>query len=203
MGRRLALRLATAATALALAWMAGLVWFADAVTRLTPAPGATDAIVVLTGGSERVAVGVALLAAGQARLLFVSGVPAGVDVAAVLSGAGAGAAELAQRIVLGHSAADTAGNADETAAWVAGQGIRSLRLVTANYHMPRSLLEFRRAMPGVTVIPHPVFPTRFKGREWWRWPGTLELMVTEYQKYLFALARDLLHRAMVAAIALP
>src|SRR5262249_62090526 len=81
-----------AAAVLASAWAGGLLWFADAVTRLAPTPGTTDAIVVLTGGSDRVAVGVALLAQDQARLLFVSGVPAGVDVTAVLSGGGAGAA---------------------------------------------------------------------------------------------------------------
>jgi uncharacterized SAM-binding protein YcdF (DUF218 family) len=175
---------------LALAWLGGLVWFADRVSRMTPEPGATDAIVVLTGGSERVAEGVSLLSSGSARLLFVSGVPAGVTPEAVLNGAGAGATALLPKIVLGHSAQDTIGNAAETAAWARREGIASLRLVTANYHMPRSLLEFRRAAPGVAIVQHPVFPERFKDREWWRWPGTLALMVREYDKYLLALLRD-------------
>ena len=71
-------------------WLAGLVWFAERVSHLAPQAGATDAIVVLTGGSERVAEGVALLAGGSARLLFVSGVPEGVTGEAILNGAGAG-----------------------------------------------------------------------------------------------------------------
>lgn len=171
-------------------WLAGLVWFAERVSHLTPQAGATDAIVVLTGGSERVAEGVALLAGGSARLLFVSGVPEGVTGEAILNGAGAGANALLPHIVLGHSAQDTAGNAAETAQWVRREGVRSLRLVTANYHMPRSLIEFRRAMPDVAILAHPVFPDRFKDREWWRWPGTLALMVREYDKYLLALLRD-------------
>jgi uncharacterized SAM-binding protein YcdF (DUF218 family) len=188
--RRFLANLVAIALILALAWAAGLVWFAERVSRMAAEPGATDAIVVLTGGSDRVAEGVSLLSAGRARLLFVSGVPEGVTPEAVLDGAGAGATALLPRIVLGHSAQDTTGNAFETAAWARREGISSLRLVTANYHMPRSLLEFRRALPGVAILPHPVFPQRFKDREWWRWPGTLTLMVREYDKYLLALLRD-------------
>lgn len=188
--RRFFAGLVAIALLLALVWLGGLVWFADRVSRMTPEPGATDAIVVLTGGSERVAEGVSLLSSGSARLLFVSGVPAGVTPEAVLNGAGAGATALLPNIVLGHSAQDTTGNAAETAEWARREGIGSLRLVTANYHMPRSLIEFRRALPGVAIVPHPVFPDRFKDREWWRWPGTLALMVREYDKYLLALLRD-------------
>ncbi|MGH7185259.1 MAG: YdcF family protein, partial [Pseudomonadota bacterium] len=107
-----------------------------------------------------------------------------------LNGVGAGASALLPKVVLGHAAQDTAGNAAETAAWARREGIASIRLVTANYHMPRSLIEFRRAMPGIAILAHPVFPDRFKDREWWRWPGTFALMVREYDKYLLAVLRD-------------
>jgi len=179
-----------AALTFGLLWLGGLVWFAESVTRLASQPGNTDAIVVLTGGSERVAEGIALLAAGSARLLFVSGVPEGVTTETLLSSVGTNEAQLLSRIVLGHAAQDTAGNAAETAAWAEREGVTSLRLVTANYHMPRSLLEFRRAMPNIAILPNPVFPDSFKDREWWRWPGTLGLMVREYDKYIMALLRD-------------
>ena len=55
----------------------------------------------------------------------------------------------------------------------------SLRLVTANYHMPRSLLEFRRAMPALHIVPHPVFPDNFKRDDWWHWRGTFTLVEVE------------------------
>lgn len=187
---RLAGGLVGAGVVLAISWLAGLIWFAEIVTRLEPQPGNTDAIVVLTGGSERVAEGIALLAAGSARLLFVTGVPDGVTGETLLSSVGTAQRELLPRIVLGHTAQDTAGNAAETAGWVEREGVTSVRLVTANYHMPRSLLEFRRAMPNISILPNPVFPDSFKDREWWRWPGTLGLMVREYDKYLMALLRD-------------
>ena len=70
-----------------------------------------------------------------------------------------------------------------------GQGYSSLRLVTAAYHMPRSLLEFSSAMPGMRIEPHPVFPEHVKQEYWWAWPGTMALMVSEYNKYLVASLR--------------
>ena len=69
---------------------------------------------------------------------------------------------------------------------MAAEGYTSLRLVTGNYHMPRSLIEFRREMPQVDIIPHAVFPAHVKTREWYRWPGTAALIIGEYNKILFA-----------------
>ncbi len=188
-------RLAATGLLLALVWAGGLVWFAERVAAIPPAADrVTDAIVVLTGGSERVAAGLGLLAADRAGSLFVSGVHHDVDVAELLRVAEQAPGGLECCIVLGHSADDTVGNARETAAWMRAQGYRSLRLVTANYHMPRSLLEFRRALPEVEILPDPVAPAVVRLEDWWRWPGTTALLAREYNKYLFALARDLLRQ---------
>lgn len=187
---RRALRGAAGLAALAVAvWTAGLVWFAENVPREVEDPVTpTDAVVVLTGGSGRLGVGLALLAERRAKKLFVSGVYRGVDVAQLLRISRQAPQELECCVALGYTADNTSGNARETAAWMAKQGYRSLRLVTANYHMPRSILEFHRAMPHVTLIPHPVFPQNFKGEAWWRSPGTASLILSEYTKYLVATA---------------
>lgn len=179
--------LAGAVLALAGAWFLGFLWFvATLPTRVEDSATRTDAIVVLTGGSERLATGITLLQNGLAGRLFISGVHRGVDVADILKLARAQHPDLAGSIVLGHAADDTVGNAAETAQWVGREGVGSLRLVTGAYHMPRSLAEFRRAVPDITIIPHPVFPDTVKSREWWRWPGTAALLATEYSKYLAA-----------------
>lgn len=178
------------ALGVALCWAVGLVWFAASVPgRVDDPDTATDAIVVLTGGSERISTGLALLEAERARKLFVSGVHRGVDVAELLRYARQEGAGLACCIVLGYSADDTIGNAAEAAVWMEAEHFGSLRLVTAAYHMPRSLLEFRRVLPEARIIPHPVFPDAVKQDEWWRWPGTAHLLATEYTKYLAAVAR--------------
>ena len=173
-----------------LAWVLGLIWFAASQipAELTDPDSRTDAIVVLTGGSERLATGFTLLRGDQAREMLVSGVGAPVDHDALFLAAGEDGT-LKDRVALGHVAGDTTGNAYETAAWMRARGYRSLRLVTAGYHMPRSLLELRHAMPEALIVPHPVFPERVKQDEWWRWPGTASLIAREYTKYLVALLR--------------
>jgi uncharacterized SAM-binding protein YcdF (DUF218 family) len=188
---RLAAAAAGVAAALAVAWLGGLVWFAQAIPRsVADSERETDAIVVLTGGSLRIQSGLALLAAGKAGKLFISGVYQGVDVSELLRVSRQSPARVACCIMLGHTADNTLGNALETAEWMREEGFRSLRLVTASYHMPRSLLEFSRAMPDVVIVANPVFPEGVKTR-WWAWPGTLNLIVSEYDKYLLALVRPL------------
>ena len=178
--------LALIAVALAL-WSGGLIWFAAQLPRAVPAEKPpTDAIVVLTGGTGRLEAGLQLLAEKRAERLFVSGVARGVDVAALLRIARRSPDELACCIAVGYQADDTSGNARETAEWMRTQGFTSLYLVTANYHMPRSLVVFRRAMPGMKIVAYPVFPPQFKSESWWRFPGTAELLATEFNKYLIA-----------------
>ena len=94
-------------------------------------------------------------------------------------------------VELGHEADNTAGNAVETARWVRRQGFRSLRLVTAWYHMPRNLLEFHRAMPEIDIVAHPVFPDQAKHEHWWTRRGTAGLVFGEYLKYSAALVLPL------------
>jgi uncharacterized SAM-binding protein YcdF (DUF218 family) len=174
-------------------WLAGLVWFADSIPDQVADPETvTDAIVVLTGGSQRLNSGLELLAAGKAKKLFVSGVHQGVELAELLRVQHHPEDWITCCITLGHAADNTLGNALETAAWMKQEKFRSLRLVTAGYHMRRSLLEFRRAMPEIQIIAHPVFPEQVKQAYWWAWPGTAALIVGEYHKYVGAVLRDAL-----------
>ncbi|MBL27026.1 MAG: hypothetical protein CMM50_05680 [Rhodospirillaceae bacterium] len=179
------------------AWLAGLVVFVAALPRsAADTDSATDAIVVLTGGSQRLTEGLALLEADRAERLFISGVYRGVDVSEILRLQEEDRTGIMDRIELGHAATDTRGNARETAEWAARKGIRRMRLVTGNYHMPRSLLEFRMAMSGVEIIPHPVAPDSVRLDHWWQWPGSARLLAVEYSKYLAAWLRYGLFRAM-------
>ena len=171
------------------AYAVGLGGFARTIPREVEDPDSTtDAIVVLTGGSLRLTAGLHLLAEHRAPLLFVSGVNREVDLASLPALAGADREVVACCVTLGHEAGDTIGNAEETAAWVGEHKIRSLRLVTAAYHMPRSLLEFHRLMPDVVILPHPVFPAGFDRDRWWS-PASVSLVVGEYSKYLGARLR--------------
>jgi uncharacterized SAM-binding protein YcdF (DUF218 family) len=187
--QRLYLRLTLIITTLLAAWVLGLAWFVATMPIAIADPDTkTDAIVVLTGGTQRLASGLDLLAAGKAKKLFVSGVHQGVAIADLLRVSRHGA-ELASRIVLGHEANSTLGNALETAAWMRHEGYESLRLVTADYHMRRSLLDFELVMPDIRIIANPVFPELTQHTNWWESPGTAMLLIGEYNKYLGALIR--------------
>lgn len=180
-------------------WGAGLVRFAGAIpVEVTDRVSHTDAIVVLTGGSERLATGLQLLDENRAERVFISGVHPTVDVVHLVKLAGRPDSDLQSRIEAGHGALDTQGNAAETAAWMREHGYRSLRLVTGSYHMPRSLLEFRTALPEAEIVPHPVFPPRVKQTTWWLQPGTAALIIGEYNKYLLASVEHWAGRLLLA-----
>ncbi len=180
-----------------LCWSAGLVWF---VSHLDDPPvdpkTPVDAIVVLTGGSLRIDTGLQLLIAHSGRKLFVSGVHPGIDAADVLRLTRGAPNWVRCCIVLGHESYNTISNAIETEAWLRGQGYHSIRLVTANYHMPRSLLEFSRVLPAdIRILPYPVFPEAGRQDPSGRWRGTAHVIVVEYTKYLGAWVRAALLRS--------
>jgi uncharacterized SAM-binding protein YcdF (DUF218 family) len=72
---------------------------------------------------------------------------------------------------------------------VAQHHYTSIIVVTSNYHMPRALAELGRVMPGVTLIPYAVVENNVHLDRWWTYPGTTRLLISEYLKYLPALAR--------------
>jgi uncharacterized SAM-binding protein YcdF (DUF218 family) len=176
---------------LAFVWAVGFVWFAATLPgKVADRTTKTGAIVVLTGGGGRLREGIRLLKANLAPRLFLSGVNRKVKKADVLRAAGtATPRSIADRIELGYQAAHTRGNAFETGLWASKLRMKSLRLVTSNYHMRRSLLELRRVLPTLLIVPHPVFPRQVRRGRWWRnWTG-IETVFLEYNKYLAALIR--------------
>lgn len=184
---------------MAVAWAVGFVVFASTLPQDPPDETVvTDAIVVFTGGSLRLEAGLGLLSAGKAQKLFVSGVHRGVDVEELKRVWKQAPATVDCCIVLGYEADDTTGNARESADWVKAEGYGSIRLVTADYHMPRSLVEFRVLAPAVTIVPHPVHPEHVKTREWYKYPGTALLIAGEYTKTLVAVARVWARRGVKA-----
>lgn len=169
-----------------LLWLSGLMSYAGMVpTSVLDSTTKTDAIVALTGGSGRISTGIDLLAAGLADHLFISGTGPAVSAEDLIGTDRPDRQTLLNRTSIGAEAENTTGNATETAGWARENGVKSIRLVTAAYHMPRSLRELEQAMPDIRIIPHPVFPDQVK-MDWWRNPGSAGLLGREYTKYLLA-----------------
>jgi uncharacterized SAM-binding protein YcdF (DUF218 family) len=179
-------RLAIAAAVAAALGFPVFVW---SLTRASFDPERADAIVALTGGEGRLVAGIHLLERAKGERLLISGVHADTSREELFAAVGQLPANLACCVDLGRSAADTIGNAGETAAWVRENGYRSIIVVTASYHMPRSLLELRAVLPETKFVPYAVFPDRVKLDQWWNDPETTSVLVGEYGKFLASAAR--------------
>lgn len=135
-----------------LGWVIGFLWFV--VTMPGPAGGdRTDAVIVPTGGAGRIAHGLEVLDKGLAKKMLVSGVDPEVKPGEFAAEFGVAPETMECCVTLGFAAVDTRSNAAETAKWVAQNEVRSLRLVTTDWHMRRTASELDRTLPDhVTVI---------------------------------------------------
>lgn len=159
---------------IALAWALGFALFMLSLGKPLDPGIRTDAIVVPTGGPGRIDRGIALIRDRAAKRMLITGTDPTVR-----------PIELAVQyktpprlfrccIDLGHEAVDTRSNADETAAWVRARGYRSVRLVTADWHMPRARLELRNALDDEVEVLGDGVPTRPR----------FAMLLREYHKYL-------------------
>lgn len=160
-------------SAVVLAWALGFVWFAVAL----PQPAGeerTDGVVVLTGAPGRIDRGLEALRAGWAPRLLVSGVDRDVKPHEFAVQYKIGSLQMACCVTLGFAATDTATNASETSAWIAGQKMHSIRLVTSDWHMRRAQADLKRTIPpGVMIVPDAV-----------RTHPSLRILFVEYHKVL-------------------
>lgn len=151
-----------------------------------------DAIVVLTGGADRISRAVDLLREGKADALFISGVNSKVSLGALFSETDDA---LVPKIHLGYLADNTYENAMETDMWIQKNDVRSVLLVTSFYHMPRSLFEIETRIPRLVVYPYPVFPKKMDTqlvhtRHFW-------LLFVEYNKFLVVVLRSFLRSLFI------
>ena len=165
------------------AWSLGFAVYLSVVfTAAPPNPlPPADGIVALTGGDDRISEALALLAEHEAPLLLISGAGKGTYLGDFTNDNRTAATRYAEAITVGHMATTTHDNGLETAAWAKMHHMHSLIVVTADYHMPRALLEISRALPGVRLIPAPVCPPAMRDGLTW---STLQLLAVEYSKYL-------------------
>ncbi len=182
--------LARAVLIVLVAYVAGFVWFLSQIKPDEERPTVrADGIVVLTGGSSRVSDAIELLASGYGRRLLISGVHSTNGTADISRSLPESSPLLACCIDLDRSAVNTRSNASETRRWARDRGLRSLIIVTSNYHMPRALVELSHAMPDVTLVPYPVIGDMWRDEPWWSSGAAARLLWSEYMKYLAANVR--------------
>lgn len=157
-----------------------------------PAPAiiqTADGIVTLTGGSSRIQDAVKLLSDGYGKRLLITGLHPSTSRHDLARTLGSRSYLIECCVDLDYEALDTIGNADETRKWADVNHFKKLMIVTSNYHMPRTLIELRRAFPKADLIARPVSSPNLHLEAWWRHLPTLRLLLREYLKCLAALAR--------------
>ena len=185
-------RLAWIISAAAVAVVAGFVDFAASL----PEPAGAivqpaDGIVALTGEGRRLMPAMDLLEKGLGRRLLITGVnPASKR---ALKSVLHGGPLFDCCVDLGFAALDTRGNAQEAASWAHRHRYSSLIVVTADYHMPRSLVEFGSEMPGMKLVPYPVPDYANSGFQ------SARRLSGEYFKYLASFVRAFVIRAVQQA----
>lgn len=173
-----------------MAWAAGFLLFDNAINKYAADKyRKTDAVVVLTGGRNRIAESIRLLNDNLAEKLFISGVSEKVSIKDIENKAGVHI-DSPDKVELGYKAHDTIGNALEIKEWIENNNITSVRLVTSNYHLPRSMVELNALDLPLEILPHPVYSDSIAKRWYMSW-GTFKFMAEEYNKFLAAWLRNL------------
>ena len=140
----------------------------------------TDAIVVLTGGAGRIERGLDLIERGRADRMLISGVARTVRPVELAAQYDADERLFDCCIDLGRESVDTRSNAVETARWLERRKLKTVRLVTTDWHMPRASFELRREAEGLEVVQDAV-----------RSRPSFRTLFREYNKYLLRQAAAL------------
>ncbi len=171
-------------------WFCGFIWFGQKINDYNDYDlKYTDAIVVLTGGRNRIAKAVKLMNNNMAEHLFISGVEKHTSLEAIIKSLKI-SINNPDKVELGYDATDTIGNAREIKDWVEKNNIKSVRLITSNYHIPRSLAEIKAYNLPLEIELTPVYSENV-ANYWWQSWGTFKLIVSEYNKYLVVVLRNL------------
>ena len=136
----------------------GFIRFAQEVTRFTTPKDVerADGIVVLTGGALRLDQAIGLLKDGRAERLLISGVNPGTSVETLSKLTATDKSWFNCCVDIDYAALNTVGNAEMADRWAKMRGFDELILVTSDYHMPRTLLEFDRFAHVSVIRPYPV-----------------------------------------------
>ena len=171
---------------LLLIWVAGFEAFNYKINNFEKISATkTDAIVVLTGGRNRLKEAVKLLNANRAEKMFISGVFKDTSLRELQNREDVEIFN-SDKVTLDKKSTNTVENAKETSEWIKKNKINSIYLVTSNYHMPRSMAEFRRYNPKLEIVPYPVYSEKIS-HKWWKNWHSFSLLASEYNKFLYVL----------------
>ncbi len=157
----------------------GFICFSNTIIHTPEFPDTqTDAIITLTGETKRITDAIAEFSKGMSKKLFISGIhretPIKILINKTIDSLNTNK-NIINNIDTGK-AENTIENALESAKWVKDNNIKSIRVMTSDYHMHRSKLLFEYFLPNTVKIYHPInSPKNLL---------TFRLLFSEYNKYI-------------------
>ena len=149
-----------------------------------------DAIVVYTGGQGRINAALELFANNDIDYLFISGTGNRTTIDHILSMSDEDikidAGKIECCINLDKISKNTHENALNAAKWIKNNDLNSIILVTADYHMPRSLFETRSALSDIEITPYAlrrIFESDDQAKIFF-------LVISEYHKYSYVFLKN-------------
>ena len=153
-------------------------------------------VVILTGGTNRIKEGFEVIYKLDKKSIS--------NLKVLVSGTGKGFSKLSLQeklnpnfdlrlieccVKLDSVSQNTYSNAVETSKWVSKNNIKEILLITSNYHIPRSILEFQNKMPNLKILYYPIIPKKHQINKWLKSFETFSLIFIEYCKYIIANVR--------------
>ena len=150
-------------------------------------------VVILTGGTNRIKEGFEVIYKLDKKSI--------TNLNVLVSGTGKGFSKLSLQeklnpgfdlrlieccVELDSVSQNTYSNAIETSKWVSKNNIEEILLITSNYHIPRSILEFQNKMPNLKILYYPIIPKKHQINKWLKSFETFSLVSIEYCKYIIA-----------------
>ena len=175
----------------------GLNSFKERILTLQKDPiNLSSKVVILTGGTNRIKEGFEVIYKLDKKSIS--------NLKVLVSGTGKGFSKLSLQeklnpnfdlrlieccVELDDVSQDTYSNAVETSKWVSKNNIEEILLITSNYHIPRSILEFQNKMPNLKILYYPITPKQHQINKWLTSFETFSLIFIEYCKYIIANVR--------------
>lgn len=161
-------------------WLIGFNYYKDLINSYKFIDTKTDAIVVYTGGKDRIKIALEFFKNNYAPILFISGVGSPKELRSILKKPDVDM----NNVIFGLEAYSTKTNALEIVDFIKHNSIRTIRLVTSDYHMPRTLLETNKLVGSKALIIPSVVTTKQNFR----------YLFIEYNKFIAATVLNMISR---------
>lgn len=157
-------------------WVGGLGYYLYLINSYKLNSNTTNAIIVFAGGGHKIETGIALLKAGYAPILFITGIESTEQLKNLLKERNV----IEQQVILApNKIMSEEDNIKKAVDFIVTYNLTSIILVEHNYNMPFMLNKLEKAIPSsnnIYIAPYPVFSKQ-----------KYDVLLKSYHRYLMSI----------------